>query len=33
MGATAWIIHPCKKKIKMRIPAMDGAGKIPDWWK
>ncbi|MCB1227283.1 MAG: type IV secretion system DNA-binding domain-containing protein [Verrucomicrobiales bacterium] len=31
--ATAWIVHPSKKKIKMRIPAMDGAGKIPDWWK
>ena len=31
--ATAWIVHPSKDKIKMRIPAMDGAGKIPDWWK
>ena len=30
--ATAWIIHPSKDKIKMRIPPMDGAGKIPDWW-
>jgi Type IV secretion-system coupling protein DNA-binding domain len=31
--ATAWIVHPSKDKIKMRIPPMDGAGKIPDWWK
>ncbi len=31
--ATAWIVHPSKNKIKLRIPAMDGAGKIPDWWK
>jgi type IV secretory pathway TraG/TraD family ATPase VirD4 len=31
--ATAWIVHPSKDKVKMRIPPMDGAGKIPDWWK
>ena len=31
--ATAWIVHPSKKKVRLRIPAMDGAGKIPDWWK
>jgi hypothetical protein len=31
--ATAWIVHPSKDKIKMRIPPMDGAGKIPDWWR
>ena len=31
--ATAWIVHPSKDKIKMRIPPMDGAGKVPDWWK
>lgn len=31
--ATAWIIHPSKDKVKWRIPPMDGAGKVPDWWK
>ncbi|MDB6140641.1 MAG: Type secretion-system coupling protein DNA-binding protein [Verrucomicrobiaceae bacterium] len=31
--ATAWIVHPSKDKIKLRIPPMDGAGKVPDWWK
>lgn len=31
--ATAWIVHPSKNKTNMLIPAMDGAGKIPDWWK
>ena len=30
---TAWVIHPSKEKVLMKIPPLDGAGKVPGWWK